>query len=90
MSDHNSNKPVTFQEKLEKNIWGPQWRMWQIRQRLRLKIHFFKTSLKFSRRDLPKVLVVSPLILLSHDQIGSQDFVPEDPKCTQERRKQFL
>ena len=46
--------------------------------------------LKYCDRDLHKVLVVSPLILLSHDQIGSQNFVPEDPKCTQERPKQFL
>ena len=46
--------------------------------------------LKFPDRDLHKVSDVSPLILLSRDQIGSQNFVLEDPKCTHERPKQFL
>ena len=46
--------------------------------------------LKYPSRDLRKVSVVSPLILLSHDEIGGQNFLPEDPECVLERPKQFL
>ena len=47
-------------------------------------------SLKYPSRGLRKVSVVSPLVLLSHDEIGGQKFLPEDPECVLECPKQFL
>ena len=44
-------------------------------------------SLKFSRRDLRKVLVVSSWFGLSHKQIWDADLLSEDNKCICELQK---